>query len=507
MTAQALQATPPAPASAAHERERLPLLAKLALLAIMLPLYFEVGGLLLSPSRILFLGCVPILLVRLLGGRYGGVLPVDLMILGFVFWMALSVSVNNPEVLVTFVGSNALILLGGYLIARSQIRTPGQFEAFVRLLGLLVAGALPFAIYEAVTGQLSLGRLFEALPVVHSHPDVNYERRMSFDRVQFVFAHPIHYGLFCSLAFSMVLIGLRGSVGGALRLPWALAIGFTCFLSVSSGPFLSLLVQFALIAYAVAMRNLPSRWTVLASSGALIYLVLDLISDRPAIYVILTKIAFNSFTANVRRVLLEYGLAQIARTPVLGVGFNGWDLPRWMTGSTDNYWLMLALLYGVPAFACLFGALVWTLWKAGRQPFAPGSRPDMLRLGYGIVMVSLTLTLATVAVWGEMSSMTFLMLGAGAWFATYRPDDEEPGVAVADALPARARRLSRFPRVEAGTSVAARAALARGLPPRWRSERGGEPKGDGPGRRKSAGTPVYHRDIREGGRRGRPGRR
>ena len=419
-----------------------PLLAA-TLIAVIVPVFAEPAGIRLSPSRAMFLVLVPLLTVRLLMGRYGRVRLVDGLVFLHVVWLAMAIAANNPDAFVTFVGSNAIILLGGYLVGRATIRDAADMRGLAWMLGLLVLASLPFAFYETRSARMVIPPLIDRIPGFFSNHNIGYDRRLGFDRVQFVFAHPIHYGLWCSLAFGLVLAGLRDVIGRTRRLLWAGAIGFATFLSLSSGPFLAMIVQVFLAGYGFATRRVAHSWRMFMIGFAAFYAIAEVLSDRPAYLAIVSRLTFSTHTTYLRQTLLEFGIRQIERTPLLGIGYNTWELPHYMTGSLDNYWLMTAIVYGLPAFLALFGAYLLILIRAGRRDFAVGTPLWGLRFGYLITMIGLGLSLATVAIWSEMATMVFLMLGAGVWFAEAKEAAPEAGPPAAEP-PTRARRYSRF---------------------------------------------------------------
>ena len=131
---------------------------------------------------------------------------------GVVFWIvAMNLVFSFDSILSAMALSKvfavmaAAIVIGGLLM----IWLADRVSAFLaknrmyEVLGLFVLFSFPFAIYETVTTQFVLPKLFEMIPGVTSVKDVNYIRRMGLDRVQFVFSHPIHYGLFVSLVLSI----------------------------------------------------------------------------------------------------------------------------------------------------------------------------------------------------------------------------------------------------------------------------------------------------------------
>ncbi|WP_347311598.1 O-antigen ligase family protein [Defluviimonas sp. SAOS-178_SWC] len=399
-------------------------LATIALITLMLPVTFSMGTWTMSPSRALFLVLLPIQLFNLLRGQYGKVTYIDWLILGYMAWRTFVPFIHNPQVALQYAGSNSVIFLGGYLVGRATIRTAEDFQWMAKVLAAFVIFSFPFAIYETITGKFVIPHLFEKIPGVTSVKDVNYMRRMGMDRVQFVFVHPIHYGLFCSLALSVYFIGLRGVISGFWRWIGMFIIIACCLMSVSSGPFLSTMAQVGLIFYAFLFRNVDRRWLYFGLFFAFSYTVIELGSNRPGIVALMSLLTFSASTANVRFVLFEYGMAQIMRTPLFGIGFRQWDLPSWMTGSMDNFWLGLALIFGLPAFLFMFGAVVAGLVGIGKRAFKPGGVLSNVRLGWGIMLVSLTLTLATVYIWSEVASLTMFMIGSGVFLLHAREADE-----------------------------------------------------------------------------------
>ncbi|MGB3147295.1 MAG: O-antigen ligase family protein [Paracoccaceae bacterium] len=425
-------------------RDGKPKLALIALLALMIPIYFQVGSLNLTFSRLVFTPLVPILLFQLLSGRYGRILPTDILVLLYMGWRTLSAFVTSAPVAFEYSASNAAIFLGAYLAARASIRNVADFQYASRILITFVLISFPFAVYEAKTGVMFIPRLLDGIPFIKTPVDANYARRLGMDRVQFVFVHSIHYGLFCSTAFALLYVGLKDRIKTFTRWVGSGFVLLCCLMSVSSGPFLALLCQIPLIAYDYLFRQNPNRWKIFLIAGAIAYAILEVLSDRPAFYAISSRLAFSAYNANYRKVLLEYGLRQIGRTPVFGIGFlRGWDAPAWISGSLDNFWLGDALIFGIPAFAFHFGSVVVGITMIGRRKFTRDSALDHARFAWIFVVVSLMLTLATVYIWSEIASLVFFIYGSGAFLITAVEADQ-------NALPVetgndRKIRYTRYP--------------------------------------------------------------
>lgn len=425
----------------------------LVFVSLVIAVNFEIGPLFMTLSRLLLLILTPILLVQFVSGRFGKVLVTDWLVFGFLFWFSISTLKNNAPVFLTFAGSNMLMLLGGYLLARAYVRGPRSFRQMVYLYGGVILATLPFAIYETITSTMPLARLIDQIPGVSASQDVDYPERRGLFRVQVTFTHPIHYGLFCTIAFAMVVIGLKDRIAGALRWLWGLAIAACCLFSVSSGPLMGIAAQIALIFYAVLTRSAKRPWIWLLRLGIVGYILLDLVSTRPAYFAIAERIAFSSGTAYARKIILEYGTQQIARTPIFGIGAGRRiPLPHWMTGSMDNYWLLIAVVYGVPAFALLFGAYVYAIWKSGRAGHDTDPETRNIQLGWAIATVGTMLTLATVAIWSEIATLIFVAFGSGVWLT--RPREASQAPAAAEEMSAsRGLHYTRYPAASRAASA------------------------------------------------------
>lgn len=434
---------------AVAKRARVPMLVLIVLLLLLTPAYFYAASLKLSPSKIAFLILVPVLTVKLLQGAYGRVLPCDYMVFGYTGWMTLSMMINHQlSVAVEYTGSVGVTLLGGYLTARAGIRSKDDFIALSKFLAFVILFSLPFALSETIDSKTTIPRWLDALPGIYSQGDINHEPRMGLWRVQFVFAHPIHYGLFCSLAFSLVLVGLSKILGFMSRIIVAAMIVIGCFLSVSSGPFLALGVQLALIGWVVLTMKIKNRWWIFWSLAIPNYIIMEIISERGAIYSIVTKIAFSSSTAFSRRMLYIHGMEQVVKkNPIFGIGYDDWNLPRWMTGSVDNFWLFLAGTFGVPAFLLFMGAFLYALIAVSLRNFQTDPTLNALRQAWMFTMISLMLTLGTVAIWGEIYSIALFMFGSGIWMLT--ADVQEDVDAASETTKEKHRdrtiRYTRFP--------------------------------------------------------------
>lgn len=225
---------------------------------------------------------------------------------------------------------------------------------------------------------------------------------------------------------------LSGVTTNAKRLVVVMVCLTNCVLSVSSGPLLSALIQIGLIAYGKITYSIEKQWKLLMGGLAALYIALEIYSTYPALYEISKRLALNSATAQNRYLIFEYGSIQVGKTPWFGVGLNDWERPFWMKESIDNQWMLVAVQFGLPAFILLLCVFLNSLIRAGGGKFKRGSDLYNIRLGWNIVLISIMLTLATVALFGEVISMTFFVLGAGAFLFYAREDDAVTSAPVAN---------------------------------------------------------------------------
>ncbi|MDO6586995.1 O-antigen ligase family protein [Salipiger sp. 1_MG-2023] len=419
----------PAPAddsASAVPGARLSRVAVAYLLCIMLPVFFKLGPLGMGNLRLLLIVIVVPLLVRLYLGHFGKLVLPDLLFPLFILWTMLSLIRNNPEMAIENTGSTGIEFLGGYLCGRAYVRTSGQFLQLCRWLALIVCLLMPVAFIEAATGRLLLGEILSKLPGLGSETRNVGGTRLGLDRVQTVFAHPIHFGLFCSVAVSMVFVAMKGQMAPPLRFLVAALMIITGCLALSSGALLAMALLIALVTWAWIFQRLSWKWWLLLGMMALAYVAIDLLSNRSPMRVFLSYATMSAHTAYWRAIIFEWGMINVWENPLLGLGFNDWKRPIYMiSGSMDNFWLVIAVRYGIPAFLCLALGVFVPLLRIIFRDFRADPSLGQLRLAWVLTFVCLSFTLSTVHIWGNIFSFVFFMFGAGMWMA--RTEVQVPG--------------------------------------------------------------------------------
>ena len=427
----AIDRSSPAMKPAAHHSDlvrkaALPGLAVVYLLMVLMPFSFHVGGLMLTPLRLVLLVTSVPLTVMLFTGRFGRVILTDVVFVLHILWMVVAMSVNNPDRVVENIGSTAIEFLGGYLIARAAIRDRSDFIALCKFLGIILIFLFPFTLIETLTGRNVILDFLRKVPMIRANHYGFTEPRLGLERAQSVLIHPIHFGLYSSVAFALTVVGLQGVLTTRRRLMTGAVVGLSTFLSLSSGAFLSLIFQIMLLAWAFVFRKSSKKWWILIGLTVVMYIVIDILSNRGPIQVFLSYATFSPHTAYWRTIIFEWGLINVWANPVFGLGLNDWVRPYYMySGSMDNYFLVMAVRYGIPGFVFVTIGYGYVILRVVFRDFTADTQLANLRRAWVFTFIGLTFTLCTVHIWTAIYSFVFFMLGAGSWFLTAEPNESQ----------------------------------------------------------------------------------
>lgn len=419
--------------------------------SIALPIEFDAGGTLLTGVRALLLILFVPMILKLLMGHYGKMIWTDVIFFLFCPWAIWTLHLNNPDSAISFGGSVGIEFYGGYLLGRAYIRSPETFAGMCKALFWVITLTLPFAFYETQTGWSPIPGLINKLPLVYSFVDFYNEAagmRMGLERAAVIFEHPIHYGLFCSTAFSLAFVGFKGLVPTWLRYLIALIVVMGVFFSVSSGAMLPMVLHFVLIFWAWSLDKVRSKWVILMILVAIAYVVVDMLSNRTPVQVFLSYATFSPHNAYWRVLIFEWGMKNVWAHPLYGLGLNDWERAWFMHGgSMDNFWLLNAVRYGIPGFALMAAGYVLIIWAVAWRRIEEGTPTWLFRRAWMITLVGLVLSLCTVDVWASVFSYVSFLLGSGVWFMSAGEAPTKAGAGV------RAVRQSRStaPRTAPGT--------------------------------------------------------
>ncbi len=400
-----------------------PIPVALFFLGMMMPTSVGVslGGLRLSVFRIVLIVMFIPMLVALFSGKRGQPHLFDGLALGhaglalvsLIHWGGLSQGIESGGIYI-------VEFAGAYLLGRLYIRSYEDFHALARAYVGAVVVMLAFTIPEALT---SIHILHDGIAAVTGGAPAPFiEQRMGLERTFGPFDHPILYGVFSASAFSLAYFVLAEKRLTNLRgMALVAGVAVATFLSASGGPYVVLMMQMFVAAWERVFGRITGRWKMLMALFAVIYLSIDLFSNRTPFHVFVTYFTFSTVSAYNRILLFEFGTAEVARHPILGIGLGDWVRPVWMSDSMDNFWLLIAMRYGLPAWALLVGLMLGLIIAVGRRKGLPVAW-KRARHAWAFTLFGITVAAATVHLWNALFVLFLFLIGSGAWLYDAKPE-------------------------------------------------------------------------------------
>jgi hypothetical protein len=381
--------------------------------SLLLPTDFSVflGTLRFAPYRIVLIIAFFPCLITLLSGRVGKLLPSDWLLFAFSIWTLVVLGYHHgPEVMLESGGAQSLELLGAYLIARTQIRTLQQLAGAMTIAIAAICSLVPVTFYESWTGHYIVKQTAASLMGYGFTSGI--DPRYGFYRAHGSFDHPILWGIFASSAIGMgwSLYQIRRSAVDMFALGIVVLGTLT---SVSSGALVAVWAQMLAIVYERTTRGVPSRWRLFWICFVLFYAAIEVLSTRSAFVAVTTRISFSAGTAYGRAEIFTWGMMNVRANPILGLGLNEWIRPSYRSASVDNFWLLTAMMYGVPGFLLLASAVIYVLLAGWRGMVQPAR---MLRFGWTVSMAGLIVAGGTVHFWNNVYVYVVFLIGCGTLF-------------------------------------------------------------------------------------------
>ena len=185
-------------------------------------------------------------------------------------------------------------------------------------------------------------------------------------------------------------------------------------MSLSAGAVIPIVVQVLLLSWNGLLRAIKFRWQILIGLSVSISLAIQLVANRSVLDIVVSFFVFEPGSYWYRRLIWDYGSASVLNHPLYGVGLNDWERPAWMSASIDNFWLFLAMRYGLPAAfspaADLFVDLLGGSFKKGL-----GDKIIAYRTAFLITMTGFFLVGWTVAFWDHAYVFFLFLMGSGVW--------------------------------------------------------------------------------------------
>jgi hypothetical protein len=152
----------------------------------------------------------------------------------------------------------------------------------------------------------------------------------------------------------------------------------------------------------------------------LISLALQLVANRSLINIATSFLVFDPGSYWYRMMIWDYGVASVLKHPLYGIGLNTWERGSDMSSSIDNFWLLLAMRYGLPAPFFLLLTLLSIFLALG---FKKGldDKITAYRTAFLISMTAFFLVGWTVSFWDAAYVLFTFAMGAGIWMLDVKP--------------------------------------------------------------------------------------
>lgn len=422
------------------------LLIALFVVSLVMPFFFFLGGLRLSVYRLYLLVFALLFFVRWVNGSAGKIRAPDILVITASLWMMIAMFVNHGmSAQWQFAGILVIETVVPYLAARVLIRSLSSFQAFVRWYFLVVAVLLPFALYENMTGTPILLKTFRGVFSVYF--DVHQEPRLGLERAQATMPHPILFGVFCAPAFALSWYTLNPEAGLFKRARRPFLVGVAVFSSLSAGAFMGVLLQALLIGWDEVLKTVKNRWKIFLVLFGILYVILELASNRNAFQIIATELTFSPGAAWNRIHIFNNAIDDVFANPIFGLGLRDWTRPHWLRSSVDNFWLLLAMRYGIIAWFLLSLTTILICWKAITAPLT--GLLAGVRRGYLIAFISMIVSAFTVHLWDATYCLFMFMMGAGVWLSDPDCTQDNEDKDNPPETPNREIRYTRFPHADA----------------------------------------------------------
>lgn len=396
-------------------------LARIAALVVMLgfvvptDLVLPIGGAITFVTIGLCLAAP--MMLRALVGKFvsggGQFVASDFFVIASTIWIFWSCYVHlGPAGLVGNGGLAAIQFLLGYLTARVFFGSPAGLDVFVGVLKPVVLVVLGLALLETASGSNIVGNFAASIfPRGHVDPmqagTVAY--RMGLVRARGPIEHPILLGLFFSVALMLFWTVLESEIE---RMKWAAITIFGTSLSLSSAPFLGLIVFTGVFAFGAAFKRFSWGWLLLWFGICYAAMLILLFFDDPLRFVI-ENLTLDPQTGLFRLLIWRWVGLNLSHNPFLGIGFDDWIRPDAMPASIDSLWLVQALRYGYPAAVLLALSLIsaFVILPTRRIHRFDTARHARARVGVTTIMLILGLLAFTVHYWGTAWLMLSLIVG------------------------------------------------------------------------------------------------
>jgi hypothetical protein len=378
------------------------------------------GTVLVTPSRVLGMISIFVVIPAIVSGNRFNRNAADWFVMLFAFWASISFLVSGGTKGIQSAGAIALESIVPYFIGRVYITDSARMSKVAVTMMLIVWAVLPLAFVESMTRvhivQEALGAKIGNLLSAES-------MRYGILRAMATFDHPILYGVFCALVFPAAWYILPRR----WRILNVTVIAASVVLSASSAAYLGFALIAALILWERFTTRVQHRWQILLGIMLAAITLIGLVSNRPLTSIIAGSLSFSSSTGWIRLLQWNFGWANVWDHWLLGLGSSDWVRPYWLNSSIDDYWLLNAMLYGIPGLIGVAGATLSAIVAVGRGaiPQTDHARRNA-RIAWVFAIVMLSVVGLSVDYWKGMQVLFFFMIGQGMFLGWPRAVSPRP---------------------------------------------------------------------------------
>ena len=319
-------------------------------------------------------------------------LSVDYFVFAVAGLMFVTMLINHGSDKLAYGASQVLETIVPYLMGRVYIQNKANLIAFSDVLFKLILLLLIPVIYESFTGYNLLIHPFGGEIFRSAQGYIRFGLYRAFGP----FDHPILLGVFVTAGFALTTISKKNGIAKYLVV---LAVSFT---SISSAAYLMLAIQIAMLKI---QRLAHARLASFAAALIGLYIFINIFSNRTPMAVLSSYLSIDSVTAYYRILINRYAWENVMQHPFIGIGLNDWARPDWMPPSIDNFWMLVAVQYGLITLTCL----VITVYLSLKSTYVNYDTSESI--GIRVLLISIIVVLITVDIWNVVYVFFWLIIG------------------------------------------------------------------------------------------------
>jgi len=330
-------------------------------------------------------------------------LPVDNFVFAVAGLMFVSMIVNHGSDELAFAGSQVLETIVPYLMGRVYIQNKENLIALAEVHFKLILLLLIPVIYELFTGYNLYINTFGG-EVLRNEQSI----RFGLYRAEASFDHAILLGIFAAAGFALTSISKKNGIAKYLVI---LVVTFT---TISSAAYLMLAIQIVMLKIKrLAHARLSSFAFVLIGA----YIFVNIFSNRTPMEVLSSYLTMDPATAYYRILINSYAMDAVMQNPYFGIGLHNWPRPDWMPPSIDDFWLVIAVQYGLITFTCLM-VVVYLSLKSTYVNYGTSES-----VGIRVLLISIIVAGFTVHMWNASYVFFWLIIGLTNNLGQFKPSN------------------------------------------------------------------------------------